>query len=378
MLRFVVAPDSYKGSLSSLQAGTIIAKAIREQFPQAEISVLPMADGGEGTMEALVSAASGKVVTLKAPGPLGEITDTAYGVIHQDTVILETALTAGLTMVPEEKRNPLHTTTLGLGEVMRAGLDEGYRKFIVGLGGSATNDGGMGMLRALGVKFKDRLGSELAGFGQDLAKVQSVDFSGLDPRIRECELIVASDVASPLCGPEGASLIFGPQKGASKEVAAQLDQDLAQYADVLERSLGKTLRHEKGAGAAGGLGFALLAIGARIVSGASLVEEFTALREEIAAADWVITGEGRSDGQSLYGKLPFHVATIAKEYNVPAILISGSLGEDAEKLYEHFAGCFSIVNKPSSLQECMDHAEDWLYACAGNVMRLLRRALGTN
>lgn len=378
MLRFVVAPDSYKGSLRSLQAGTIMARAIKEQFPDADIAMLPMADGGEGTMEALVSAASGTIVKRPASGPLGEAADTAYGIIHHDTAVLETAMVCGLTMVPEAKRNPRHTTTRGLGELMRDALDRGCRKFIIGLGGSATNDGGMGLLRALGVKFLDESGRELAGFGKDTAKVHHVDFSGLDPRLRECELIAASDVTNPLCGPEGASLIFGPQKGASAQEAAQMDKDLAHYAEAVERSLGKTLKHMGGTGAAGGLGFALLAIGARIVSGASIVEETTGLREHIARADWVITGEGRSDGQSLYGKLPVHVAKIAKEYGVPAILISGSLGEGAERLYEHFAGCFSIINKPSSLQECMGRAEELLYACASNVMRLLRHARSSN
>jgi glycerate kinase len=277
-------------------------------------------------------------------------------------------------MVPEEERHPFNTTTKGLGELMRAALDEGYRKFIVGLGGSATSDGGMGMLGALGARFQDEAGRDLAGFGRDLAKVRSLNLEGLDPRLKECKIIAASDVRNPLCGPSGASRIFGLQKGASADEAVQMDQDMARYAGLIEAQLGRSLQHIPGAGAAGGLGFALLALGAEIRSGASLVEEVTGLREKLVQADWVITGEGRSDSQSMYGKLPVYIAKIAKECGIPAILISGSLGDGAEQLGEYFAGCFAIVREPASLQDCMKQAEPLLYACACNVLKLLKQA----
>lgn len=372
MLRFVIAMDSFKGSLSSLQAGMVVEQAVRAVFEDAETAVLPMADGGEGTLEAFVAGASGRIIRMKATGPLGMPADTAYGVIRGDTVVLETAAVAGLTMVPADQRHPFHTTTAGLGELMRAALDAGYRKFIVGLGGSATNDGGMGMLRALGARFLDANGRELDGFGRDLFHVRAVNFDGLDPRLKSCEIVAASDVQSPLCGPEGASKVFSPQKGASAEQAAQMDREMARYAAFVEEKLGRSLQNVPGAGAAGGLGFALLALGAEIRSGASLIEEVTGLREKLAQADWVITGEGRSDRQTLYGKLPVHIAKLAQSCGVPAILISGSLGEGAEALHEYFAGCFAAVRAPCALQDCMAQAEPLLYACACNVLRLLR------
>mgnify|MGYP001393632344 CR=1 FL=1 len=374
MPRFVIAMDSFKGSLSSMQAGNIVRKALCAHFPGAEAEVVPLADGGEGTLDAIAAAAGGRIVPLRAAGPLGSPVETAYGVIRGDTAVLETANVAGLTMVPEDKRHPYRTTTAGLGELMRAALDAGIRKFVIGLGGSATCDGGIGMLRALGARFRDAEGRELEGFGADLSRLHAVDLAGLDPRLGDCEIIAASDVTNPLCGPQGAAIVFAPQKGASAEEAGLIDRHMARYAAMMEHALGRPLQNVPGAGAAGGLGFALLALGAQIRSGAELILELSGFREKLARADWVITGEGRSDRQTLYGKLPFRVAHMAKAYGVPAILISGSLGEGAGELGKHFAGCFAAVREPASVQECMAQAEPLLYSCADNVFRLLRHA----
>ncbi|TJY42914.1 glycerate kinase [Cohnella pontilimi] len=376
MLRFVVAPDSFKGSLTSLQAGTIISAAIRNHFPEADIDIVPMADGGEGTVEALVKANSGRLTALHATGPLGDEASTFIGIIHDDTVVIETANIAGLTMVPASLRNPYNTTSKGVGELIRQSLNLGFRKFIVGLGGSATNDGGMGCLHALGVSFKDASGTELQGFGRELEQVAAVDFSGLDPRLAECELLAASDVTNPLCGPEGASYVFGPQKGATPSQIKALDAALLRYAQLVEDHTGDRSSHEMpGAGAAGGLGFALLMIGFRMISGAQLIEQAAGLQAKIAQANWVVTGEGRTDGQSLYGKLPLHVAKLAKQHGAKAILISGSLGPDYHLLREHFSGCFALVTEPSDLQTCMNQAPAMLASCSDNVMGFLKQAM---
>ncbi|RUS47815.1 glycerate kinase [Cohnella sp. AR92] len=375
MPRFVVVPDSFKGSLTSLQAGHIISDSIRKHFPDAEIDVIPVADGGEGTVEALVTAASGKLIDTKAAGPLGDETDTQFGIIGGDTAVFELANVAGLPMVPKEKRNPYDTTTRGLGELIKQALDKGLRRLVVGLGGSATNDGGMGMLSELGVRFRDADGDLLPGYGRDVGQAVSVDFGGLDPRLAECELIAACDVKNPLCGPEGASVIFGPQKGATPEQAAELDRALLGYAGLVERELGRPALHEvPGAGAAGGLGFALLSLGFTLAPGAELIDRMAGLESRIAGSDWVITGEGRTDGQSAYGKLPYYAATLAKKHGAKAILISGSLGADYLELRELFAGCFALITEPSDLQTCMDRAVPALAACSDNVMGFLRIA----
>ena len=375
MPRFVVVPDSFKGSLTSMQAGSIIAESIRKHFPSAGIDVIPVADGGEGTVEALVKAASGELVDTRATGPLGRAMDTRFGILHGDTAVLEIANVAGLPMVPKEERNPFNATTRGLGELVKQALDRGLRKIVIGLGGSATNDGGMGMLSELGVRFRDASGELLRGFGRDVGQAASVDFGGLDPRLAECELIAGCDVKNPLCGPEGASRIFGPQKGAAPEQVEVLDRALKGYAELIERALERpALRDAPGAGAAGGLGFALLSLGFALSPGAQLVDRMVGLESRIAGADWVITGEGRTDGQSAYGKLPFYVASLAKKHGAKSILISGSLGTDYLELRGLFAGCFALVTEPSDLQTCLDRAAPALSACSDNVMGFLRIA----
>lgn len=375
-MRFVVAPDSFKGSLSAAKAGEVMARAISLEMPDANVRVIPMADGGEGTVETLVSACNGELVPLEVTGPLGERVETNYGLIagegdEKPRVIMEAANIFGLTMVPPEQRNPLLTTSAGMGEVIKHVLDQGIRRIVIGLGGSSTNDGGMGMLGALGVEFKDQQGNALKGFGRDLEQVAFTDFTGLDTRLNDCEIIVASDVNNPLCGEDGATSVYGPQKGATPEMVVLLDGAMDRYADVVEATLGQAFRHTHGAGAAGGLGFALRAIGATIVSGAQVVGEMTNLQEHIRQADWVLTGEGKSDHQTLSGKLPYSVAQRAKEAGKKVLLISGSIGEGSEGLYETFTACFSIVPKPSTLEVCIAEAELNLFVCTRNIIRMI-------
>ncbi|MDI4649974.1 glycerate kinase [Cohnella hashimotonis] len=408
-MRFVIAPDSYKGSLSSREVGAIMAAAIRREIPQAEIDVFPMADGGEGTVEALVGACGGRSEEIVVHGPLEPGAAALIGLIEQDgepVYVIETANICGLPMIPADRRDPYAATSRGLGEAIAHALDRGARRLIVGLGGSAVNDGGIGMLTALGVRFADRDGRLLEGKGGDLLRIAAVDWSGLDPRLAACEITAASDVTSPLTGPAGASLVFGPQKGASPAQAAELDAAMAAYAALLElpgepsvganRAVeassavedgeirlsgaesdkaganGQRLSERPGAGAAGGLGFALLRLGARIESGAEVAARATGLKKRIAGAHWVLTGEGRTDAQTLSGKLPFRVAEWAAAEGVPAILVSGGLGPDIEPLYETFAAVFPIVGRPSTLDECLAEAEDNLARTARNVARLIK------
>ncbi|MCI3922966.1 glycerate kinase [Paenibacillus sp. TRM 82003] len=377
-MKFVVAPDSFKGCLSAVQVGETMARALRIECPEASITVVPLADGGEGTVEAVVKAAGGRLVTVRATGPLGDSVESAYGVIREGTpeatAVLEAANTFGLPMVPADRRNPLHATSRGMGDVVRAALDAGLRRFAIGLGGSATNDGGLGMLSSLGARFADANGRPLEGYARDLAAVETVDLGGLDPRLADCRFEALCDVTNPLLGLTGASRVYGPQKGATPELVERLDRDLGRYADRVEAQLSRTLRDRPGSGAAGGLGFAWLALGAELVPGARALEELTDLRRRIAEADWVLTGEGRTDGQTAFGKLPAHVASLAKAAGAETIVISGSLGPDIEPLRDRYAGLFSIAPGPATLEQCLDDAERNLYECTRSVARLLRLA----
>jgi len=379
-MKFVIAPDSYKGSLTSREAGEIIARAIQQEIPESETRVIPMADGGEGTVEALLAAAGGEKVRVRAAGSLGDAVETFYGIIERDgerTAVIEVANICGLTMMPPEPRNPMHTTTRGIGEVIGDALNRGIRSFVIGLGGSATNDGGLGMLNALGVRYVSGDGKVLAGFGRELAEVARVDVGGLDPRIGECRITIACDVTNPLLGENGATYVYGPQKGAGHEDLAMLEQAMARYADVAEAGFARVCRDMPGAGAAGGLGFALMLLGGQVVPGAQVIEQMTGLSHHIAEADWIITGEGRSDGQTLFGKLPIHVARLAKAAGKPVILISGSLGPGSEQLNDCFTACFAIVRGPASLEECMHDAASNLYECTRQVARLIHRVSGS-
>lgn len=371
-MKILIAPDSYKGSLSAIEVAATILEAFRDTFPNAVIEAVPMADGGEGTIEALIYATKGKLINITVTGPLGEPLSADYGVLGDgETVIVEIAKVVGLPLIPAEKRNPLMATTYGIGEIMRDALNKGYRKFVFGLGGSATNEGGIGLLQALGASFSDVEGNTVNPIAQDLIKVKKVDYSTLDHRIRECSIVIASDVDNVLCGKQGASYIYGSQKGANLQQIQLLDASMDQFARLIENHLQTSYRNIPGSGAAGGLGFCLLTLGAIISSGAKLVAEKIGLNKKLENVDWVITGEGKSDGQTLHGKVPYFIACQAKEVKARPLLISGGLGEDIEPLYQHFVSCHSIVRGPASLEDCMEKARSYLYATSRDVARLI-------
>ncbi|MDR6553952.1 glycerate kinase [Paenibacillus qinlingensis] len=372
-MNIVIAPDSFKGSLTSLEAGTIMKQAILQEVRDAVVTVIPIADGGEGTVDTLVAATGGTLFPLMATGPLGESVEVQFGQLPGGMAVLEAASICGLVMITPIQRNPMRTTSRGIGEVLLAAMDQGHRSFILGLGGSATNDGGIGMLQALGGLFLDANGNPVDGFGDSLTNIRSIDLSGLDARLKDCDIQVACDVKNPLCGDTGATHVFGPQKGGTPEQLQTLEAAMQAYAVRVEEQLGQSgLSQLPGAGAAGGLGFAMLVLGAKLTPGAEVLAAAVKLPEHIAAADWVITGEGRSDSQTLYGKLPIHVAALAQAAKVPALLVSGSLGSGAEQLLDHFHATFSIVPEPVTLDACMENAGTYLYQRVRNIARLLK------
>ncbi|WAA08888.1 glycerate kinase [Fervidibacillus albus] len=360
-MKIVLAPDSYKGSLTSPEVVQVMQKAILDYCNECTVIPKPMADGGEGTVDALFASSSGKRIEVTCTGPLGEKIPTYYAITEDETAIIEVANIAGLVQVPPSKRNPDLTTTYGLGEVMKDALDKGCTSFVIGLGGSATNDGGLGFLQALGVQFFDEDGKKVGIFGKDIMSVHEVRFDRIDPRLKKAKIKVACDVDNPLYGEKGASVVYGPQKGAKPKQIERYDKAFRRYASLIEQKQGKVLSNVKGAGAAGGLGFAFLVLDAELVSGAKLVAETSALEEAIRNADLVITGEGKSDEQTLYGKAPGYVADVAKGVGVPVILISGSIGDDSDTLRTKFDGCFSIITEPLTIEECMKEAKTLLY-----------------
>lgn len=370
-MQIVVASDSFKGSLTANQVCRLIAKAAKETSSQFQVSVKPMADGGEGTLDVLIDALKATKISLRITGPLGKTIDAAYGITKERKAIIEVAAIAGLPLVSKEYRNPDIITTYGIGEVIHDALNRGCRQFIIGLGGSASNDGGLGMLMALGLKAWDKRGKNLAIFGKDLLALSSLELTNLDPRLKECQFNIASDVDNPLCGEQGATRVYGPQKGLINEQIPRYEAALNNYKYLLEKGLGKTCSHIPGAGAAGGLGFAFLCLNGEIRSGAQLIAEAIALEERVKSANLVITGEGKSDEQTLFGKCPSYVAKLAKKYQVPCILLSGSVVGEREALRELFTACFSITNEPLTLQECLDRAEQLLFTQAKELFSLV-------
>lgn len=369
-MKIVIAPDSFKESLSSPEVADEIAAGFREIFPQAELIKLPIADGGEGTVKALIAATNGQLQTAIVSGPLQQPVEALYGVCgDNETAVIEMAAASGLDLVPEKLRNPLKTTSLGTGELIKQALDKGYRKFIIGIGGSATNDAGAGMLQALGAKLIDNNGREIALGGAALKHLEKIDISGLDPRICSCHIDVACDVDNPLTGPKGASAIFGPQKGATPAIVEELDGYLHKFAMLIRRDLEKDVENVPGAGAAGGMGAAMLAfLGARLKPGISIVMDQVGLEKLLINADLVITGEGRIDEQTAFGKVPAGVAHVASKFNVPTIALAGSLGPGAEELYRHgIKALFSIVTGPCSLEQALQNAASNIRLTARNV-----------
>jgi glycerate kinase len=372
--RIVAAPDSFKGSLTAKEAAEAIEKGIKKFDNSIEVVKVPMADGGEGTVQSMVDATGGRMISVTVKGPMLNEVEAFYGILGDGrTAVIEMAAASGLPLVKPGERNPLKATTYGTGELIRHALDMGCTDIIIGIGGSATNDGGAGALQALGVRFLDADRNDIGAGGGDLGRLQSIDVNNLDPRIKDTVINVACDVDNPLCGPKGASFIFGPQKGADSAMVEELDRNLAHYADLVESTLGVRIKDFPGAGAAGGLGGGLLAfLGANLKKGVDLVIETVELEKKIKDADLVITGEGMMDHQTIYGKTPFGVARTAKKYGIPVIAICGSIGKGAEVLYDNgFASIFSIIDRPMGLDEAMEKSSELIRNCSERVVRAL-------
>ncbi len=374
-MKIVIAPDSFKESLSALEAANAIERGFKSVFPNAEYIKMPMADGGEGTVQSLVDATNGIIEERIVSGPLGEPVKAFFGLMgDRKTAVIEMAAASGLHLVPMNDRNPLITSTRGTGELISAALDLGVKHLIIGIGGSATNDGGAGMVQALGGKLLDESGNDIGPGGGALAQIRTIDLSGLDDRLKEVQIEVACDVDNPLTGPRGASAIFGPQKGATPELVELLDQNLSHFADVAERTLGKSFRDIEGAGAAGGLGASLLAfLNADLKRGIRIVLDAVNFEEVVKDADLVITGEGRIDGQTVYGKTPIGVAKAAKKYGVPVIGIAGSLSLDSEVVHEHgIDALFSIVPGITTLPDAFENAAHYMERTCRNIAASMR------
>ena len=373
-MKIVIAPDSYKESLSALDVAVQIEAGFRTQFPDAQYIKLPVADGGEGTVEAMVAATAGRIIQVNVTGPLGDEVAAFYGISGDDkSAFIEMAAASGLELVPPELRNPLKTTSYGSGELICNALDQGVKHIIIGIGGSATNDGGAGMVQALGVKLLDKQGKQIGFGGGKLAELDVIDISGLDPRIKQCQIDVACDVTNPLTGSEGASAIFGRQKGATPEMVSQLDDGLQHYAGIIKRYLDIDVDQVEGAGAAGGLGAALLAFcGATLSPGIDIVTDALGLDALVRDATFVITGEGRIDSQTIHGKVPIGVARVAKRYNKPVIGIAGSLTDDVDVVYEHgLDAVFSVIYSICTLEQALDNAAANVFMTARNIAATL-------
>ncbi|MBD8589358.1 glycerate kinase [Peribacillus simplex] len=371
-MKIVIAPDSFKGSLSAVEAALSIERGIHKAFPDAETFCLPVADGGEGTLDTLVTATSGKKIPVFVNGPLAQKVEAEYGILGDgETCVIEMAKASGLSLIPEGELNPLKATTYGTGELIKQALDDGYTSFILALGGSATNDGGAGMLQALGLKILDEQGMEISTGGSELAKVCTIDTSVFDNRIKGCKFLIASDVENPLIGPRGASHVFGPQKGATPENVQILDDCLAHWADEVEKVTGVRLHDLAGAGAAGGIGGAFQAFfPSQMKRGIDVVIEHTGLNRALEGANLVITGEGQVDFQTASGKTPMGVAQAANSQNVPTIVLAGSIGTQIDVLYQYgIVSVNSIINKPMTLSEAIEQAEELLELGAEQVVR---------
>ena len=378
-MKIVIAPDSFKDSLSAEKVADAIAAGLADVMPHAQLVKCPMADGGEGTVEAIVAAGNGQLRRNHVQGPLGAPVEAHWGWLPDShTAIIEMAEASGLQLLKPEQRNACITSTFGTGELIRAALDAGARRVILAIGGSATNDAGAGALQALGLGLFDAQGNSLPRGGLALARVARIELASLDPRLAEVRFEIAADVNNPLCGEHGASAIFGPQKGASAEQVRLLDQALGHFADHCANVLPKDVRHEPGSGAAGGLGFAAKAFfGAQFRAGVEVVAELVGLAEAVKGADLVITGEGRFDAQTLRGKTPFGVASIARAEGVPVVVLAGTLGEGYQALYEHgINAAFAIASGPMTLQDACARAAPLLTDRARDIARLLILARG--
>lgn len=379
-MHIVIAPDSFKESLSALEIANIVEQGFQSIFPDATFSKIPVADGGEGTLQAIVDAKEGRLVAVEVNNPLQRKVTAHYGLVDNDSVaIIEMATASGLTLLSVDERNPLITTTYGTGELIRHALDHGARKIILAIGGSATNDGGTGMLQALGAQFLDQNQQPLSAGGAALQQLHSIDLSNFDTRLAQCDFEIACDVDNPLVGERGASAIFGPQKGATENDVQTLDAALDHYADITTALFNEDHRFAHGAGAAGGMGFAALAfLKGQLKPGIRIVMDIVNLTDAVKDADLVITGEGKIDRQTIFGKTPIGVAKTAKKFGKPVIGIAGSLGHDAYHVHDHgIDAVFTVTQRPETLEKALKDTADNLLSLSRNIAILYQLGMKT-
>jgi len=372
-VKILIAPDSFKESLSAVEVADCIEQGIKNYKPDIECIKIPLADGGEGTVEAVLRATGGRKISLRVKDPLSRDIDSYWGLLpDNETAILEMAAASGLELLLPEERNPMYTSTFGVGQLIQSALDYGCKKIYIGIGGSATNDGGAGMAKALGVKFLDDKNEEVGDGGRFLSKINNIDRTGVDQRIKNCEFIVISDVQNPMCGEKGASNVYGPQKGADPDMVKQLDLNLYHFGELLEEITNYKILDLPGAGAAGGLGGGLVAFcNADIRPGFETISEITDIEKFIQSADLVFTGEGKLDYQTKYGKVPYGVAQLSRKYGKPVIGIAGSLGNNYEELYKYgFQGIVSIAEGPISLEDSIKNSKKLITNTAERIVRI--------
>ena len=376
-MKFIFAPDSFKGSLSAMECCDILERVTARIFPGTETVSVPVADGGEGTVDALLRAMGGERIHTRVTGPMFEEETAVWGRTSDGSAVMEMAQASGLPYVPADQRDPRRATSLGTGEMIAEALRSGVRSILIGIGGSATNDGGMGMLKALGAKFTDENGEEVEPVGAGLARVMHADFSGLMPELKETQITVICDVTNPLLGENGATFIYGPQKGAVPAIRDELEAGMAHYAEVVSRALGREIASFPGAGAAGGLGAALsVFLHGNMKSGIEAVLDLIRFDERLEGVDLIVTGEGRTDWQSCFGKVMQGIGTRAKAHGIPALGLSGSLGKDAMDICNHgISSLMTTVNAPMSLEEALQNAETLYYEGAVLMFRFVKAGM---
>lgn len=376
-MKLLFASDSFKGTITSTESAAMLEKSAREVFGTAECTSIPVADGGEGTTDAVIAACNGKKISVTVHGPLMESVQAYYGDLGNQSAVMEMAVASGLPMVPPEKRNPLNTTTYGTGELLKDALAKGFTDISIAIGGSATNDGGMGCIRALGVRFLDEAGNELEGKGSDLEKVRTIDTSGLDERVKKVRFTVMCDVTNPLCGKDGATYTFGKQKGATPEIQERLEKGMQNYRDVIIKTFGINPDEIAGSGAAGGLGAALLVfLKAKLKSGIETVLDLTKFDEALQGVDLVVTGEGRTDWQSCFGKVVQGVGDRCKNRGVPAVALVGSMGEGANQIFEHgICSMLPTVTDTITLEEALAKSKEAYYDGAVRLFRFIKTGM---
>ena len=376
-MKFLFASDSFKGSLSSQKTAELLAKAAREIFPDCQCDSIVVADGGEGTTAAVLAATNGKNLPVQVHGPLWESITSNYGMLDENRAVMEMAAASGLPLVPEEKRDPRYTTSYGTGEMIADALRRGFRDISIAIGGSATNDGGIGCIRALGGKFLDENNQELKGCGEDLMKIRKIDLSGLNPLIKECKFTVMCDVTNPLCGKDGATYTFGRQKGATPEIQNDLEAGMCNYRDIIKEQFDLDMDNIPGSGAAGGLGTALMVfLNGTLKSGIETVLDLVDFDEHLKDVDIVVTGEGATDWQSVFGKVMQGVGVHCKKRHIPAVAIVGSMGSGAEDIFDYgIESIITTVNNIMPLSDALNHAEELYLGAARRMFRLLKAGM---